>query len=82
MTDATVALPQALLGYEVAEDGESQGLHGLGSCILIAIPEISLSFRLHDYSMGKTLATGFYSIMLKIFLFRDDPQCPSHWNLL
>lgn len=59
VTDATIALPEALLGYEVAEDEITQGRHGIGSCMLIAIPETTLSFRLHDYSMGLFLCLPF-----------------------
>ena len=58
MTDTTIALPEALLGYEVAEDADTLGRHGIGSCVLIAVPEVSLSFRLHDYSMGEPIFTA------------------------
>jgi hypothetical protein len=53
VTDATVALPQALLGYERSEDPQSKGKLGIGSCALVAVPELSMSFRLHDCAMGQ-----------------------------
>lgn len=52
VSDVTIALPEALLGYEARDETDSAGL---GSCALLAIPDISLSFRLHDYGMEMTL---------------------------
>ncbi|KIM31189.1 hypothetical protein M408DRAFT_327476 [Serendipita vermifera MAFF 305830] len=69
VTDATIALPEALLGYEIAEDSNSHNHHGIGSCLLIAVPETSLSFRLHDYAMEMTL--NFHHIGIS-----SEATCP------
>ena len=50
VSDVTIALPEALLGYEARDE---TGAAGLGSCALLAVPDISMSFRLHDYGMGE-----------------------------
>jgi hypothetical protein len=53
VSDSTVVLPEAFLGYEKADNTSSGDLHGVGPCILLALPDLSLSFRLHDHAMGK-----------------------------
>lgn len=53
VSDATVALPEALLGYEQWQNPEHARTAGIGSCLLLSVPEFLLSFRIHDYSMGK-----------------------------
>jgi hypothetical protein len=55
VSDATMAFPEALLGYETYEDPDAKGPMGIGSCLLVSIPELSVSFRLHDCSMEATL---------------------------
>ncbi|KAG8835671.1 hypothetical protein FRC17_001860 [Serendipita sp. 399] len=60
VSDATVALPEALLGYEQPDVGNSVKSTGIGPCAIIAISDVSLSLRLHDYSMEMT--TNFHTI--------------------
>lgn len=55
VSDATIALPEALLGYETHEDPDTKGSLGIGSCLLISVPELSVSFRLHDFAMEMTV---------------------------
>ncbi|CAG8607429.1 15845_t:CDS:10, partial [Acaulospora colombiana] len=55
VSDSTVVLPEAFLGYEKADNPSSGDLHGVGPCVLLAVPDLSLSFRLHDYAMEMTL---------------------------
>lgn len=52
LSDTTIALPEALLGYEIYEDSLTSSQYGIGSSAIIAVPEILLSFRLHDYGLG------------------------------
>lgn len=46
--------PAGLLGYEVSDpaQGPAPGDVGVGACLILAIPELQLYFRLHDYYMG------------------------------
>ncbi|KAG8827640.1 hypothetical protein FRC19_001885 [Serendipita sp. 401] len=75
VSDATVALPEALLGYEQPDVGTSIPSSGIGSCALLAVSDVLLSLRLHDYSME--MITNFQTVSVA---FMD--QCPDEllWN--
>lgn len=56
--DALMVLPASLAGCEVAPAGEDAGL---GHCLVMAIPELGVSMRLHDYFMGAYPLFGLWS---------------------
>lgn len=52
-----ILLPAGLPGYETTDPAQDPTLSdkGVGACVVIAMPELQLHFRLHDYYMGNFL---------------------------
>lgn len=45
-------MPTGLRGYEGDHPKDSLGDTGMGSCVMMALPEMQLYLRTHDYFMG------------------------------
>jgi hypothetical protein len=51
--DCTLVMPSGLPGYEFAlPAGANAGEHGVGSSLVVSLPEVQVQIRLHDYFMG------------------------------
>ncbi|EGO25461.1 hypothetical protein SERLADRAFT_415036 [Serpula lacrymans var. lacrymans S7.9] len=59
LENGSILFPAAFPGYERRLDIRGQGSSGsIGACVLLAIPELQLDFRLHDYFMEMSLNLG------------------------
>jgi hypothetical protein len=56
MERGTLILPAGLPGYEASSDANDRNI-GIGACVIVAVPELQLQLRLHDYYMGKLAFT-------------------------
>lgn len=56
-------LPAGLPGYEITDPGLESvpSDKGFGACVIVALPELQLQFRLHDYYMGRFSSVEFQS---------------------
>lgn len=54
ITNGQMILPAGLPGYETSDPAREPipGDSGVGTCLILSIPELQLHFRLHDYYMG------------------------------
>ena len=46
-----VVMPAGLRGYESDQPGDLEG--DIGTCVMLALPELQIHLRTHDYYMGK-----------------------------
>lgn len=60
LTNARILLPAGLPGYESANPAQHEAPShvGVGACVILALPEVQLQFRLHDYYMGMSYIIG------------------------
>lgn len=52
-----IVMPAGLRGYEVDHEDPSKDLNDIGTCTMMALPELQLQLRTHDYYMGMPSAS-------------------------
>ncbi|KAJ6593973.1 hypothetical protein B0H19DRAFT_1365929 [Mycena capillaripes] len=58
LQNGLMVVPAGLPGYERSVHDEALPNAGIGSCVLLDIPELQVHFRLHDFSMELSLNIG------------------------
>jgi hypothetical protein len=55
LQNGLMVVPAGLPGYERSVRDEAPHNAGIGSCVLLDIPELQVHFRLHSFFMGELL---------------------------
>ena len=55
-------LPAGLRGYERDDDTKLDGPADIGTCVMLAMPELQLYLRTHEYFMGAFPAPDLLSL--------------------
>ena len=75
--DCTLVMPAGLPGFEFAlSDGADPSEHGIGSSLVLDVPEVQVQIRLHDYFMGASLPLKVPSCLTFINTIFVLKKCP------
>ncbi len=52
VNNGLMVIPASLRGYEMESDDADKGPPDIGTCVMMAMPELQLQLRTHNYYMG------------------------------